>query len=263
MSTPRLASGVGVVALSPTHVVVDRLVLRDLPLGGLRALHLLDGTRSRARIAKEAHVDEGWLREALDILAEHGLLATERTQRVGVIGSGRLALGLADLLEDEGIEVARTEPSAGWRSLGLVAVAPDRVQPDRVVLDRLMRDDVPHLVLLPEADGAVVGPFVVPGRSACVGCIERARAQQEPEWARITLAAQRAAAFPGPVATAWATGLAAAQVLAWLDGRVPDGVGTTWHLTAGGSGARRWEPRPDCGCQLAPAVAPGLGAVAA
>lgn len=253
MTAPALRAGSGAIALSPTHAVVGGLSLRGLPLGGPRALALLDGTRGLARVAREAHVDPAWLAGAVDVLAGHGALETEPpTGLVGLAGVGRLASAVEEVLVGERVTVVRSEPSAGWSSLACVVVAPDAVGPDRVLLDRLAREDVPHLLVLPEPGGAAVGPFVLPGRTPCCTCVDLALAARDPGWGRRSLAAARALARPGHAATAWAAGLAARHVLAHLAGEVPDSVATSWHLDAAGVGARRWELHPGCGCALVP-----------
>lgn len=121
---------------------------------------------------------------------------------------------------------------------------------------RLMSSGIPHLsIVVREADVAV-GPLVLPGRSACVGCLDADRADQDRDWH--LLAAQLR---QGPeqlheaALTALAAATAAGQVLAQLDGHRPTAVGTCLEIALPDClpRVRRFDPHPRCGClTLAP-----------
>lgn len=136
--------------------------------------------------------------------------------------------------------------------------------PDLVVLARpgvfsateeLQRAGTAHLLLdIREASG-VVGPFVLPGRSACRRCQDLHRRDRDPAWPRVAAQLDRAAvgdpALPGAVAA-----LAALHVLTWLDSggdrRPPSVDGTVEVCLPDGTVRRRtWTPHPACGCRWA------------
>ncbi len=133
------------------------------------------------------------------------------------VGASRAA-GVARAVRRVAPEV-RTANEAG--RLPDLAVLTGR--PDQVLLAALMRDRVPHLVV--DADEAIgaVGPLVLPGRSACVRCVDLSKAARDPAWPRIL--AQASGAGGGPAATracdtalaAATAALATAQALAFLD----------------------------------------------
>ncbi|MFI6443160.1 ThiF family adenylyltransferase [Kitasatospora sp. NPDC050543] len=124
----------------------------------------------------------------------------------------------------------------------------------------LMRAGVPHLYTGVVEHLGVVGPLVLPGTSACGGCLAFARTEEDPAWPR--LLPQLAEDGPGPARTpacdgALATavaGLAALHVLLHLDGTGPPSVDGWCELSAADGMARRLRlrPHPDCGCQWQP-----------
>jgi hypothetical protein len=136
----------------------------------------------------------------------------------------------------------------------VVVTEPHAAHPARY--QRLLGLGVPHLpVVVREAD-VVVGPFVRPGRSACVACVDLARADADREWP--ALATQlREVAEPTQEATlaAVAAATAAGQVLAQLDGHRPAAVGACLEISlpAGLPRVRPAEPHPRCGCVVLPA----------
>lgn len=145
---------------------------------------------------------------------------------------------------------------------GLPAYAPDSDQ-----ARRLVAAGVPHLYTgVLEAMG-VVGPLVLPGRTACGECLARRRAGEDPAWPLILaqLRSGRQPAVPAcDVALAAAVaGLAAAHALAFLDGRVPPSAGARVELSLGrlSTRVRPLPPDPGCGCGAWERGAPGKGAV--
>jgi bacteriocin biosynthesis cyclodehydratase domain-containing protein len=137
------------------------------------------------------------------------------------------------------------------RAPDLVVLA-DTALPDAVAARSLHAEGVAHLHVGLRDGRGVVGPLVLPGRSACLECLEHRRTEQEPGWP--LLAAQLAGVRgTADAATAVATaGLAIAQALAALDGAAaaPATVDATLELDPGaGSLVRRtWAPHPRCPC---------------
>ncbi|MCM2389032.1 ThiF family adenylyltransferase [Streptomyces albipurpureus] len=133
---------------------------------------------------------------------------------------------------------------------GLAAYAPE---PDSA--QQWITSGIPHLYAgVVEATG-VIGPLVLPGGSACAGCLERGRADRDPGWPRLLAqwrSGGRRAAVPAcdiSLATTVA-GLTAAHALSFLDGDLPMSVGARWEVALP---ALTWRcepitPHKDCGC---------------
>jgi hypothetical protein len=168
-------------------------------------------------------------------------------------GRRGIATGGAD------IAAARSGTVAGPRSR-------PRRRPDLVILadshgrelpGALAGRMVPHLAASASEAIGVVGPLVLPGRSACLRCLDLARTERDPAWPLI-LAQLAGQAVTDPLAcdTVLATMVAsqaAAQALAFLDqGAAATAVtnGTLELVLPGWQWRRRsWQPHPQCGCQ--------------
>jgi bacteriocin biosynthesis cyclodehydratase domain-containing protein len=120
----------------------------------------------------------------------------------------------------------------------------------------LMRAGVPHLYSGVVEHLGVVGPLVLPGASACGGCVALARTDQDSAWPR--LLAQLAADGPGRprepacdgALAAAVAGLAALHALLLLDGTRPASVDGWFEISATDGMTRRLRlsPHTDCGC---------------
>jgi hypothetical protein len=121
----------------------------------------------------------------------------------------------------------------------------------------LVRRGVPHLAASASEAIGVVGPLVLPGRSACLRCFDLARTERDPAWPLI-LAQLAGQAVTDPLAcdTVLATMVAAqaaAQALAFLDqgaGAAAAVANGTLELVLPGWQWRRrsWHPHPQCNC---------------
>ncbi|MFI1098359.1 ThiF family adenylyltransferase [Streptomyces sp. NPDC020917] len=148
---------------------------------------------------------------------------------------------------------------------GLHAYAPD---PEEA--RRLVESGVPHLYAGVLEGTGVVGPMVLPGRTACGECVGLRLARRDPAWPRMLaqLRSGRQPAVPAcdiALATAVA-GLAAAHVLAHLDGRTPPSAGARAELSLDrlSERVRQLPAEAGCGCGAAARAArvgagPGYG----
>ncbi|WP_247701819.1 ThiF family adenylyltransferase [Streptomyces sp. F63] len=151
-------------------------------------------------------------------------------------------------------------PLAPGTGLALTVLAPrdglGAYAPDPVPAETLLASGIPHLYAGVLEGTGVVGPLVLPGESACAGCLQLHRSERDPAWPRL-LAQWRSARGPAEPAcdTALATvvaGLAAAHALAYLDGLPPVCAGARLELALPGLA---WEP-----CSITPHRACGCGA---
>ena len=120
---------------------------------------------------------------------------------------------------------------------------------------RLMREQIPHLAASADEAIGIVGPLVIPGRTACLRCMDLTRTDRDPAWPLIL--AQLAGRAPDPLAcdaplAAAVAAQAAAQGLAFIDrAAVADAVtnGTLELVLPGWQWRRRtWMPHQDCSC---------------
>ncbi|MER7397444.1 ThiF family adenylyltransferase [Streptomyces sp. NPDC000151] len=136
---------------------------------------------------------------------------------------------------------------------GLAAYAPDPR-----LAESYLATGMPHLYAGVIEATAVVGPLVLPGDSACAGCWELRRTDAEPAWPR--LLAQWRSGRAAPVVPACdaalattVAGLAATQVLTFLDGHLPPCTGARTELALP---CMSWdidqiEAHPECPCGAA------------
>ncbi|MFF2184372.1 TOMM precursor leader peptide-binding protein [Streptomyces sp. NPDC058155] len=150
----------------------------------------------------------------------------------------------------------------GGAGLSLVIVAPRdglaAYAPDPASAERWIATGTPHLYAgVVEATG-VVGPLVLPGGTACAGCLTEERVGREPGWPLMLAqwrSGRRASVTPAcdlGLATTVA-GLTAAHALSFLDGELPASTGARWEITLPLLDWRseRIVPHPDCPCGAA------------
>jgi bacteriocin biosynthesis cyclodehydratase domain-containing protein len=128
---------------------------------------------------------------------------------------------------------------------------------DRDDLDGLVRGRVPHVVVRMVEGSATVGPFVDPGRTACLRCLDAHLDAHDPHAVMPTLHARAAGdrrdGVAEPVDTALAT-LAVSWAVRDLVSHVEGDRPTTWSATVRfGAGLRSvvqtdWLRHPGCGC---------------
>ncbi|MER6500771.1 ThiF family adenylyltransferase [Streptomyces sp. NPDC001455] len=126
---------------------------------------------------------------------------------------------------------------SGEPGLSLIVVAPRDgfgvYVPDPRSAEQWITSGTPHLYAgVVEATG-VVGPLVLPGGTACAGCLALARAEADEEWPRMLSqwrSGRRTAVQACDLGLATAVaGLAAAHALCFLDGDLPASTGTRWE----------------------------------
>ena len=163
----------------------------------------------------------------LALLDEHGCLDRSRPAAGGTVAVlGRFeAPGLPDLealLATAGLTITASPANAD------VVLVLALGELDRDLLDPLIRSRTSHLVVRMVDAGAVLGPFVVPGVTACLRCVDAHQSLLDPDHVAVTSRYLRATAVPRDdgvpdvpdaslvaLALSWAT----RDVVAHLEGR--------------------------------------------
>jgi bacteriocin biosynthesis cyclodehydratase domain-containing protein len=188
-------------------------------------------------------------------------LARRFAAQITVHGGGRLGTAIASLLRTSGIgHVVLADPAAAASALPASSAA----LPDLTVVtgprppelqEALIRNQVPHLAVSASEAIGVVGPLVIPGRSACLRCLDLTRSERDPAWPLIL--AQLASRPPDPLGcdaplVAAVAAQAAFQALALIDrAAFAEAVtnGTLELVLPAWQWRRRtWTPHPRCSC---------------
>jgi hypothetical protein len=180
-------------------------------------------------------------------LGDAGLLARPpRTLRVVLAGSRDAEL--TGLLATFGVRVDRAA-TPGLPGL-LVATG----EPRRELLDPWLREGRRHIVVRVVDGRIVVGPLVVPGRTACLRCLDCHLVDIEPEHYAVLHRyahtpredghGDRLPAVTRHLAVAWALH----DLAAHLDGQTPVTLSSTLALGESGLECTSWHRHPECAC---------------
>ncbi|MGH3630807.1 MAG: TOMM precursor leader peptide-binding protein, partial [Sciscionella sp.] len=156
----------------------------------------------------------------------------------------------------------RAAPRPGCRDPDLVILADSAVPAPEVVAGLTARA-TPHLLVRTREGAGWVGPFVHPGRTSCLHCLDCHRTDRDESW---PLLAAQLISTPSPVdlACAQATAaFAAGQALHAIAGAqkllLYDSVAVV-DVFAASAVRRTWPAHPRCGCvppPTEPAAPPG------
>lgn len=195
------------------------------------------------------------------------LLPRRGDAMVVVAGAGEVGAMTAELLAASGVGQVHLHPPRQTRRSGRSLVRADGPAPqlppaivvltdenahNRIMTAGLTFDLIPHLAVATGVGRAVIGPLVLPGRSACLTCLDRIRQELDPGWTAVADGARPDDPRPSPLLAAAAATLAAEQALDHLDGiERPRAVDATLEWSAGTQAARRrsWYQHPECGCR--------------
>ncbi|MCV2394513.1 ThiF family adenylyltransferase, partial [Actinotalea sp. M2MS4P-6] len=185
-----------------------------------------------------------------------GTLELADATAVGATDVGFGGFGVRDVGDPREVAAARAvrEANPTTRTFAPAGRAPDLV----VLVERGLADpcthlplrdaDVPHLSVVVREASILVGPLVLPRRTACLTCLDLSRTDADPAWP--TVAAQLVAdpavtsLVPEAAAATTAAGIAAAQALAHLDGRPCAVHGATLELALPDLLPRAWTWAP-------------------
>ncbi len=215
-----------------------RRLLADLAEGRRPAPETADGHRVlRALLAADMLVDPVTLTWAAE---------TRAAAAVSVQAGGQAEVDATRLLRAAGCAVTSPEQAT-------VALVLADGEPPRPVVDAHLRDGRVHLPVAATPRGYTVGPFVVPGVTACLRCVDAHRSVHDPRRAVVIEQLAGLGAGPAdPALTALATAWAVRDVLAYVVGDQP----STWSATVdiGPEAEPRrhpWTRHPHCGCSWA------------
>jgi bacteriocin biosynthesis cyclodehydratase domain-containing protein len=264
------------VALDPpsgagSPLETDAATVRTLRRAGLL---LADDRPLRAALPAADSAEDSWVRHALAATARRApdcsedALAARNRHVVEVVPFGhpvglQLAGDVETLCRRVGLRLpGPTRPGPARR--GAVRPAPLAVlvgvgEPSRELLDPWIRDGVPHLVVRLVEGSAVVGPFVEPGLTGCLRCLDAYLTEQDPAWPLLVEQYSRATrtdrsdGIPEPVDAALAAvavGWAVRDLQAYAESERPASWSSTVTMSAdlGRITIDRSPPHPNCGC---------------
>lgn len=274
---PMLRPGVRVVRRDDGHLQVGvrrgtALVIRDTPdnraiLDSLRSAQPVRVATAEARrtwdalLARDQVVDADSFLHHLppDALAQHGRAAlfaqhpSDAPWRLAARQSARVAVDAdhhgpetTHLLAAAGINVAAHRPTV------MIVIASGEVRRER--LDPLVQANTPHLVIS-ESEGTIrVGPFVEPGQTACLRCIDAHLSEEDPRHGLI-VAQQAKPADASPVLAPFdeshrllAVALGIVDIVAYIEGDQPSSWSRTIDIGRAGLPTTLWKRHPWCGC---------------
>ncbi len=214
-----------------------RLVVPDQP-EVRRLIDDLAAGRSPAPASPAAH-------RVLRELAAAGMLVEHEAHPTGAVsveaGSGPVS------------EILRLLGAAGCRRTAVEEASVALVVADgevrREVVDDHQRAGRPHLPVAVTARGHRLGPFVVPGVTACVRCVDAHLGELDPRRALVIEQLGDRAGRPDPVLATMAAAWAVRDLATWLSGGRPSTWSTTVEIERhSGPVLREWTRHPHCGC---------------
>jgi hypothetical protein len=167
--------------------------------------------------------------------------------RVWVHGTGAVADTVRELAGSAGLGVC-SDPSEAT-----VGVLTGDREPARHLSDAVMHSGIPHLWAYVRDLVGIVGPFVVPGTTSCLRCVDAARSDLDPAWPTLLQSAEarplRVAPCDDVLATlvgAWAV----QEIALWASDVRPHTYGCVIEVPQGWGPAEaaNYEPHPACGC---------------
>jgi hypothetical protein len=246
LSQPVLRPGLGVVRRDDRHLQLgldppERLVLLDAP-GLLEALtHPGRRAPDHLRPVLDTLVRDGWV---VDAAASGASTTTTRGPSVGLTADPPLSAALTRACSAAGLTCA---PNAALRLVATVG------EPRRAVSDSLMRDDLPQLWLAVLPEAVRIGPYVEPGRTACLRCVDAHLGDLDPRRATVLHQLEELttapASDPDPCLVQLGTAWAVRDLVRLTSGQDSSLRSATVTVTSELEVVRRgWLRHPHCGC---------------
>lgn len=244
LARPVLRPGFRVVRRDDRHLQLgldppERLVLPDQP-GLLEAL------------TEPARTPPRHLHDVLDELVRAGWVVDAGARARSSAGRAPFAATV-----DAGLDalLARTCTAAGIarEATGVARLVATVGEPRRSVSDALMRDDTPHLWLAVLPTSVRIGPYVEPGRTACLRCVDAHLGDVDPRRATVLHQLEELASAPvtdaDPCLTQLGVSFAVRDLVRLLDGEPSAVRSATVSVTGELQVTRRdWLRHAHCGC---------------
>ena len=131
----------------------------------------------------------------------------------------------------------------------VVMLAHHIIEPRRAAI--MMGRDIPHLPVVFTGTRVEIGPFVRPGRTACLACVAAHRCDADPAWPQLAAQLLGRAAPAVSIATMWEAGLTAARMLNDAERRPARQTvhSVTLRGASGGQTTRTHRPHAACRCR--------------
>lgn len=134
----------------------------------------------------------------------------------------------------------RTTSASGLGVLSdVVVVASATAEPDRLLTERLTANRVPHVIVRAHRDVATIGPWVLPGRTACLHCLDLAAAETDPDHAEVMVRLSQLPALVRHSVAEWVAATLRLQWWAWQDAGALASLGLLSFDTLTGEVTRR------------------------
>ena len=238
-----------------------RQMLADLEVGRRPALDDLEVRRCAHALATRnllvdagdvaRHLTSGLPRPSvLAAYATNGLdaparLDARRAARVGVVADEATRVAALRLLGSVGLGVAVPRDTA---AACLVVTAGG--EPVREDVDGLVRTGAPHLVARNVGARITLGPFVAPGLTACLRCVDAHLSDADPGHGLVAEQHPDRSEEPcDPALMSLALAWAVRDLVAYVEGGEPSTWSATVDLGSDPAPVRRsWTRHPRCGC---------------
>jgi hypothetical protein len=263
---PSLRPGAPLLRRDATHLQVGTspgVVIADRP-GLLALLRLLDGARDVARLEELAPSRypelAGRLPAVLQELMASGVVVDGAARRPArttyevALRHDAWTAGLVSLAR--GVLAASGVSRLDSAEPDLLVLA-SQGEADRAALERATLLGTAHLPVVLDEDRVRIGPLVTPGRTPCVGCHDRNRADWDPAWPVLVhqLGRRSTIVVPAdvsPVTIHAAAGELAVEVLAHAAGRAARTTGRCLVVGPGHDERSSWPVgfHPACACDL-------------
>lgn len=251
----RLRRGVPVIARPPGLVQVGVDPHQRVLLPDTREITELLGLLSSRGAARPEQPDlvvviDRLVRAGLvvDVAGRTALRRVRASRPVRIQGPDPWSGDLADLLTAANVRLCRSRDEAA------VHVLVTAGEPDRDAADALVAEALPTLFVSIVDARVRVGPFVVPGMTACLRCLDAHAREHEAHVRALSPAvvpgrAQHHPLDQSPTAVTFALALATGDLVAWVEGRRPTSWSTsTWISDDLAQESRSWTRHPHCGC---------------
>ncbi|WP_182357856.1 hypothetical protein [Tomitella gaofuii] len=278
-STPRLdarfpvllrGDGTVQIGMSPALAVVVRPPTGFGPRPLAALLRQLDGSTRLDRALRRTGLPLAHAGPILDELTRAGLLTLGPEERVPrsmitVHGAGPLADRLREHLPAIGVRVRASGTHPDDESSVAAAASSVTILAGQAVVEpgirRMLHEAaMPHMHVRLRDGYGVVGPVVLPGRTACLGCGDLHRRDRDPAWPRLMVQqmgrrghgdAPTIMVTVGVTADLLRTYLLAASPARTLAADVPAGSGRQVAVGPGGTSVTTspWLPHPECPCR--------------